>query len=351
MLEPAATRPPVWLFWRPWYGRLLREKRMRLPLIWTAALAGLLLLPTLPATAQPMTREEIELRDQVYQLQQQMQSLQAQIAQQRGSGGSYLAPPAGYPPSQSGNAGELVPQLLTEVQTLQGEVRDLRGRVDELQNQLSQQVADLGKRIDDLSFRINQAGGAPGATGEEAPPAGPAPQGTPGTAQGFPQGVAQPQQLLSPPPAPLGMTRAAPPPAQPAAPQPPEHLTPEQAIARGRAALARHDYSVAEAAARDVLNNHRTSPRAYEAHYILAEALAGQHRYRQSAIAYDDTYNSNRKGALAPEALVGLARSLAAINEKPAACITLAKLHTEFPQLHPGVRDAAAALRQRAGCK
>lgn len=324
---------------------------MRLLPIWTVTLAGLLLLPALPAAAQPLTREEIELHDEVYQLQQQVQSLQSQIAQQRAAGSSYLGQQGGYPPPQSGNNGDLVAQLLTQVQTLESEVRDLRGRIDETQNQLTQQIADMNKRIDDLSFRVNQGAGTSAPSGEEAPPAGPAQQPAPGMTQGAPQAAGQPQELLSPPPTALGMTHAAPPPAQHAAPPPPAHLTPEQAVAHARAELARRDYAAAEAAARDVLNNHRTSPRAYEAHYLLAEALTGQRRYRQAAIAYDDTYNSNRKGSLAPDALVGLASSLAAINEKPAACITLTKLRTEFPQQHADVREAAASVRQRAGCK
>jgi TolA-binding protein len=330
---------------------------MRLLPIWTLALAGLLLTAAWPAAAQPLTREEIELHDQVYQLQQEVQALQAQVAQQR-NGGSYLGQQQGYPPPRSGAGagGDLVAQLLTQVQSLEAEVRDLRGRIDETQNELKQSVADLGKRIDDLAFQVNQgagnpgagtagapAAGAPAAPGEEAPPAGPSPQ----ESQGAMQGGAP--QMLSPPPAPLGATRAAPPPAPVAAP--PVRLTPEQAIARGNAALARHDYAAAEAAARDVLNNYRTSPRAYEAQYMLAQSLAGQRRFAQAAIAFDDTYNRNRKGSRAQEALVGLAGSLTDINEKRAACDTLTKLHTEFPQEHPGVRDAAASIRQRAGCR
>ena len=40
------------------------------------------------------------------------------------------------------------------------------------------------------------------------------------------------------------------------------------------------------------------------------QALAGERQYSQAAIAYDDTYNRNRKGARAPEALIGLAYAL-----------------------------------------
>ena len=344
--------------------------------IWTLAiravtLAGML-LAAWPAAAQ-LTREEIALRNQIYELQQQVQTLQQQMAGQ--GGGSYLGR-QGNAPAQTGGSNDIVAQLLARVQTLEEEVRTLRGRVDEVQNQLQQQSADLGKRIDDLTFQM-QNGQTPGAApGEGAPqavpgapagaapgylPQGYAPQGYPGQGypgQGYPgQGYAPqvqtpgspiplgPGQALSPSPAPLGTTQAPPP------GQPPVRRTPELAMQDGNLALARHDYPAAEAAAHEVLNNFRTSPRAYDAQYLLAEALAGERQYSQAAIAYDDTYNRNRKGARAPEALVGLAAALNAINEKRAACDTLAKLHAEFPQQRPEVRDAALSVQQRAGCR
>ncbi len=315
----------------------------------TLVLAGLL-LTTWPAAAQ-MTRDEIALRNQIYELQQQVQALQQQIGQ-GGGGGSYLGR-QGYPPPQAGGSNDLVAQLLARVQTLEEEVRTLRGRVDEAQNQLQQQGADLGKRIDDLKFQMQQAAG--GAPTEAAPQAGPG--SPPGPATGLPQAQGpgapiplQPNQTLSPPPGALGATLAPPaPPAQP--PGPPVRRTPELAMQEGNAALARRDYPAAEAAAHEVLNNYRTSPRAYDAQYLLAQALAGERQFSQAAIAYDDTYNRNRKGGRAPEALVGLANALTAINEKRAACDTLNKLHAEFPQARPEVREAAAAVQQRAGCR
>lgn len=118
----------------------------------------------------------------------------------------------------------------------------------------------------------------------------------------------------------------------------------------GNAALARRDYPTAEQAAREVLAN-RTSPRAYDAQFLLAQALAGQRQFSQAAIAYDDSYNRSRKGVHAQDALLGLANSLAAINEKKAACDTLVKLRAEFPAPRADVREAAAAAGQRAGCR
>jgi TolA-binding protein len=118
----------------------------------------------------------------------------------------------------------------------------------------------------------------------------------------------------------------------------------------GNAALARRDYAAAEAAAREVLAA-RGSPRAYDAQFLLAQSLAGKRDHGQAAVAYDDTYNRARTGAHAADALLGLAGSLTALNERKAACDTLAKFTAEFPGARPNQRESASALRQRAQCR
>ena len=117
----------------------------------------------------------------------------------------------------------------------------------------------------------------------------------------------------------------------------------------GNAALARRDYPGAEAAAREVLTK-RTSPRAYDARLLLAQALSGERQYAQAAIAYDDAYKSGPKAAHAQDAMLGLANSLAAINEKKAACDTLTRLRTDFPQPRPDIAAGATATAQKTGC-
>jgi TolA-binding protein len=265
-------------------------------------------------------------------LRQELTAAENQM-QRGGSGGRA---PAYAPPTQlQGDtpSGNLVAQLLTRVDALEDQVRDLRGKVDEMQNQLQQQNADLGKRIDDLAFQVNPQGAQQG--------------GQPGAPQTQQLGGGAPSPDY-PPQGPAPTQPGAPPPPRPAAPPVPR--TPEIAMQEGRADLARHEYSKAEAAAREVLAN-RTSPRAYDARLLLAQALSGQRQYAQAAIAFDDAYNSSRKGAHAQDALLGLADSLSAINEKKAACDSLARLHAEFPQLRPDVAAGAAAAAKRTGCR
>jgi TolA-binding protein len=195
----------------------------------------------------------------------------------------------------------------------------------------------LSKKIDDLAFQTQNTGAA------RPPNAGPMPP------QPRPM---QPQSSISPQPGALSL--AAPVPMQPQAPPlPPAPVkrTPEMSMQEGNAALARRDYTGAEQSAREVLINSRTSPRAYDAQFLLAQALIGQRQFSQAAIAYDDTYNRSRRGGHAEDALLGLANSLVAINEKKAACDTLGKLRAEFPAPRPDLRDGIASAAQRSGCK
>jgi TolA-binding protein len=300
----------------------------------------LLVFPTMPAWSQVESREGIALQNQILELQRQVQGLQTQVGRGGSSlGGGYSTPPP------TGSSNDLLAQLLSRVSTLEEQVRQLRGRVDELQNQVDRQSADLGKRIDDLAFQVQNPGSAP-------PPGAGAP--SPGQQQFQPRPQSAPP-TLSPPPGALSLAPPSQPPFQPPSqPQPPPvpvKRTPELAIQDGNAALARRDYMAAEQAAREVLTTNRTSPRAYDAQFLLAQALMGQRQFSQAAIAYDDTYNRSRRGVHAQDALLGLTNSLIAINEKKAACDTLSKLRAEYPSPRPDLREAIGSAGQRGGCR
>jgi TolA-binding protein len=286
-------------------------------------------LVTVPAYAQVDSREGIALQNQIYQLRQELKSVQDQAAR---GGGSGIRPPAYPPPAQQQYGGnELVTQLLTRVDSLEDQVRQLRGRIDETQNQLQRQNDILGKRIDDLAFQVNPQGG----------------QSQGGQSQGGPSGFAPPG--ATPPPSTLRAPASVAPSPPPRPASPPGPRTSELALQDGNAALARRDYPAAEAAAREVLAN-RTSPRAYDAQFLLAQALSGERQYPQAAVAYDDVYNRSRTGTHAQDARLGLASSLTAINEKKAACDVLSRMRTEFPQPRPDISAGMSATSQKAGC-
>ena len=272
---------------------------MRMATIVGISLAALLgfVVSAGTAMAQVDSREGIALQNQMYQLRQELQILRDQVSH---GGGVQQG-------SRGGGGGDMVAQLLTRVDGMDEQLRQLRGRIDELQNQSQRHAADVNKRLDDLAYQMNSRGDAPTATA--------------------------PAAVTPPPPAAAPRARTA-----------------EAIMQEGNAALARRDYPLAEQAAREVLAN-KASPRAYDGQLLLAQALFGQRNYSNAAVAYDDTYNRTRKGAHAQDALLGLANSLTAINEKKAACGTLDKLRAEFPQPRADLRDGIATASQRAGCR
>lgn len=285
-----------------------------------AAAAACVLLAAPAAQAQMDSREGIALQNQILELRRDMQTLRDQIG--RGGGGGSAGRPVPLAPvlPQGGGGGDLTAQLLTRVTALEEQVRSLQGRIDELSNRVQVQGQDLPKQIGDLNFRIQQLESGRGGGGGTAPAVAAASAGAAtGAATATATGAPAPRR-------------------------------PEVALQEGNAALARRDYAAAEAAAREVLQNNRTSPRAYDAQFLLAQTMAGRQNWAQAALAYDDTYSRSRTGSRAQDSLLGLANSLIGLGDKKAGCAALAKLRTEFPTVRPDLREAVAAARGRGGC-
>jgi TolA-binding protein len=265
------------------------------------------------------SREAIMLQNQIMELRRDLSALQQQRG---GAGGSALGGHQSAPPAAAAPSGDIATQLLDRVTQLEDEVRRLRGRLDEAENARIRQGEDLSKQIGDLKFQLENGG--------KLPPTGAAP------AAGGAAAAAAPAAPAPKPAAPDGPTAA-------------PRRTPELALQEGNAALARRDYATAEAAAREVLGNTK-GPRATDAQFLLAQALAGKKDWQSAAVAYDDAYNRSRAGSHAQDSLLGLASALVAINEKKAACQTLDKLHAEFPKPRDELREPIANMRTKAGC-
>lgn len=276
-----------------------------------AAFLAAALLLAVPAHAQMDSREGIALQNQILELRRDLQALQ---------GGRSLPPPQPRGDSRGGG-GELAAQLLDRVQTMEEELRRMRGQVDEQANALRRQSEDLSKQIADLNFRMQNAPRT--STASPPPRESGSREPSPGSVQPLPPDV----------------------------PASPGRRPPELAMQEGNAALARRDYPAAEAAAREVLGSSRAGPRAGDAQFLLAQALAGKRDYQAAAVAYDDAYNRSRNGSRAQDALLGLSASLAGLGERQAACATLDKLQAEFPSPRPEIRNAALTVRTRAACR
>jgi TolA-binding protein len=218
-----------------------------------------------------------------------------------------------------------VAQLVVRVGNLEEQLRDLQGRVSELANTQQRDHDELAKQIGDLAFKLGVQPGGGGALG--APPTGPAPD----PAAGAPA---------------AGLDLSTPPPPPPAAVK----RTPELALKQGNAALARRDYPAAEAAAREVLAA-TTGPRAGDARFLLARALAGQHQFKEAAPAFFAVYKASPKSPRGAEGLLGVASALIGMNDNKDACQAVAKFAVEFPHADGVLKQEAANLRKRGSCK
>ncbi len=278
-------------------------------------------LAALPAHAQMETREGIALQNQILELRRDIQALRSDqgrapsVSSSSSLGGGRGAAPVGA------GGGEMTAQLLERVDRIENAVRQINGRIDEVDNARSRQGADLAKQIGDLQFKIDNT--TPGA--RPAAPAAPA------------------SSVGSQAPTPLG--------ALPVTPGGSAKRTPELALQEGNAALARRDYTVAEASAREVIASGKASPRGYDAQFLLAQAMSGQRNYPQAAVAFGDTYERSKTGAHAQDSLVGLAGSLSSLGEKRSACAALDTLKAQFPSPRQDVATHAATLRTAAGCR
>ncbi|WP_421788106.1 tetratricopeptide repeat protein [Hyphobacterium sp.] len=81
-----------------------------------------------------------------------------------------------------------------------------------------------------------------------------------------------------------------------------------------------------------------------ETHYVRGE-------YSSAAEAYIASLREERNGSVAPDALVRLASSLAALGRIQEACSTLARFSREFPSAGPNATARAERESLRAGCR
>jgi TolA-binding protein len=307
----------------------------------TGLVLGSFLLPTATAWAQMESREAIDLQNQILEMRRDLQQVQQQPRGEEPQTQSAIAPPVASE-GGGGSGGDLVPQLLERVQTLEDQVRTLRGKVDELQNQSTRSQQDLAKQLGDLQFQIQNGQGGGQSTGQ-------------GIGSGGGQTAAPTDNGASPPPA------QSPAPRNLSVPQhSSENITPARPVSNPQAkrsadalvhdansALQHRDYRAAENAARDL---QQTGKRAYDAQFIMAQAKAGERDYKGAAIAYDDTYNHNRHGTWAQDSLLGVAVSLYNLGDNKAACAAIRRVQAEFPTQRADVQRNVSALRGRAGC-
>lgn len=271
----------------------------------------------LSAHAQPLiqSQEGIALQNEILQLQQQIQQLQTQ----GGGNGSSSLGGGGPAPSAGGGGSSLVPTLLTQVQQLQGQVQSLNGQVSDLQHQVQTQNDQTQKELSDLKFQMSN-GGSGGQAPAVTMPAG-----------GMPAGSVPP--VAATPPSASALNN------------------PKAALQAAIDAYGKHEYATAQKLAQVIVTSHKSAPQAYRAQYLMAQSYTAEGDSQNAAVAYYNSYNMNKNGTYAPRSMLGLASSLAAINQNQEACETLASLNSQYTTPSPGMKSDIDAVSKRAHCQ
>jgi tol-pal system protein YbgF len=210
-----------------------------------------------------------------------------------------------------------------------------------------------GRRRGD-AFDPGQNPNAPGAPralgGGQLPATAEAPIGAPGG-----RGAGEPLDLANTggPPGPAG---ALPPPpprntnGTGALATAPPSQTPRDEFDLGIGYMQRKDYALAEETMRNFAQKYPGDPLLADSQYWLGESFFQRQLYRDAAESFLAVTTKFDKSAKAPDALLRLGQSLAALKEREAACAALGEVTRKYPRASSGVKAAVDREQKRVKC-
>ena len=110
------------------------------------------------------------------------------------------------------------------------------------------------------------------------------------------------------------------------------------------------DYSVAEQEFRQYLDSYPSSARAADANFWLGEALYSQGKYNDAAKTFLNAHQKYSGSEKAPEMLLKLGMSLAALDNKDTACATLREVTKRYPKASKAVSNKVTSEEKRLAC-
>jgi tol-pal system protein YbgF len=223
----------------------------------------------------------------------------------------------------------------------------------------NQAVIAAPERIQDNAPPVGAPGGrAAGApldlstlAGNDSPrPQPAAPSAAVASASGAPvPPAAMPAPAQTPPPQVRNVAPAAAPAGAQLATLPPS-ASPQDEYDMAYGYVLHKDYSLAEQSFRDFLRKYPNERLVPEAQYWLGESLFQQQRYRDAAESFLGVSTKFERTGKAPDSLLRLGQSLAAMNQKEAACATLAEVGRKYPRASAGVKRGVEQEQKRAHC-
>lgn len=110
------------------------------------------------------------------------------------------------------------------------------------------------------------------------------------------------------------------------------------------------DFGLAEQTFRDFLHKYPSDRLAPEAQYWLGESLFQDKQYRDAAESFLTVSTKFENTARAPDALLRLGQSLAALGEKEAACASLGEVLRKYPRAPLSVKQSVDREQKRTHC-
>ena len=114
--------------------------------------------------------------------------------------------------------------------------------------------------------------------------------------------------------------------------------------------IMRKDYALAEDGFRNFLRRFPSDRLVPDAQYWLGESMFQRQRYRDAAEQFLGVSTKFETNARAPDALLRLGQSLAAMGEREAACASLAEVLRKYPRASVAVRQGVEREQKRVRC-
>jgi len=114
--------------------------------------------------------------------------------------------------------------------------------------------------------------------------------------------------------------------------------------------VLRKDYAQAEDGFQSFLKKFPNDRRAADAQFWLGESLFQRQRHDAAAQAFLEVSTKHSSHSKAPDALLRLAQSLAALKQKEMACATLAEIGRKYPRAANNVKQGVEREQKRVSC-
>jgi len=250
---------------------------------------------------------------------------------------------------------------------LEEEVRRLNGKVEELNFLILQMEDQLRKMQEDNEFRFQELEGGGSNAGGNGGKRTEAPAGNP-SGQSDVAGVTpqqQPQPGTGVPPQTLGnivfdqngnVLGARPGEAQPRQPDNsavaalPSSDNPQETYRNAYEFLMSGDYRTAETGFRDYLVRFPEGEQAPDASFWLGDSVLQQGRHQEAAEIFLKANKDYPNSPKAPEMLLKLGVTLAAMKQKTIACATFDEVGTRYPELSNVLKERVKRERASVGC-